>query len=652
MSISSKSRIFIFIGIALLTFTIWFADGYMQWVNSDTAAEAFGTSQHIGFPQGLISKHYHCHARITGAILSYIPFHTIGYYYREITNDPVNALYISQGVMTGTIFMLLVLISAAYISTSAQILSGWYLISAILLMLFTMTMPVLPLNAPMSLGLRFGHQAVMTNYIGTMVIALFALFPYWRYLFSGNWEDWYKDIKCRSLFYALIIAAVFSSTATMIWLGTFAGVAFSAILYYAFGKQGRQTIFFKYFHELMKDSKIYPLILIVILCIIGLIAESTTERGGSALVKTDLIKYAKNYLLFFIDSRTIRYTGAVGLLSIAFIWYCRKRTQSSQLLTLAGIFPWLVIGNLIFIFVIGIPRVPYRFNGYNLGPDTVFPATWSMTLWLLAVITSFWRENKLTWLAPFTLYMLVTNSLLFFTFPGYELREKQKKILTMLYRENINLLPDTILPIPVENVAFSKYELVDNTIPMLRNIGIISPQRKISMVSKDIYDSWHTTLVNNGTPPLLQDMKILKCYPDEFDPKVNKNLADSCVGVYGNEDTFHWLSPNALISLSASKKIAAGIRIIFTASGELFNENPGVRLKVSVLINNRHIKDIPLDGAKQYSVTIDKAQMPKPVDNVYNIKLLTNAYFNPSRMGISSDNRDLSIKLFYIGAHN
>jgi len=153
-------------------------------------------------------------------------------------------------------------------------------------------------------------------------------------------------------------------------------------------------------------------------------------------------------------------------------------------------------------------------------------------------------------------------------------------------------------------------------------------------------DSLSESIVNNNT------------LPDEFDPKVNKNLADSCVGVYGNEDIFHWLSPNALISLSASKKIAAGIRIIFTASGELFNENPGVRLKVSVLINNRHIKDIPLDGAKQYSVTIDKAQMPKPVDNVYNIKLLTNAYFNPSRMGISSDNRDLSIKLFYIGAHN
>lgn len=653
MSISNKSRIFIFIGIALLTFTIWFADGYMQWVNSDTAGEAFGTSQHIGFPQGLVSKHHQVHSRITGTILSYIPFHTVGYYYRELTNDPVNALYVSQGVMTGTIFMLLVLISAAYISTSAPILSVRYLVSAILLMLFTMSMPVLPLNTPISLGLRFGHQAVMTNYIGTMVIALFALFPYWRYLFSGNWDDWYNDVKWRTIFYFFIIATIFSSTATSIWLGTFAVVTFLSFIYYASVEQNRQTNIIKSLYRLLKNSKIYPLILIIPLCIIAVTADLISRLSQVTFSKTNLIEYGKIYMLFFINSGTILYVIAVCMLFILLIaWYYRKGTISSQLLILARIFPWLLIGNLIFIFVIGIPRRPYRFSGYNLGPDTVFPATWSMALWLLAVILCFWRENKLTWLAPVLLYVLITNSLTYFTFPGYESREHQKKILSTLHRENIILPLDTILPIPVEDVAFSKYELNLYTIPMLRNVGIISSQRGISVVSKEVYESWHTALVKNGTPPSLQDMKILKNYPDVFDPKVNKNLADSCVGVYGNEDTFHWLSPNALISLNANKKIATGIQIIFTTSDDLLTENRGVQLKVRILINDQHIKEIPIDGAKQYSVIIDKYQMPKPVDSIYNIKLLTNAYFNPSRMGISADNRDLSIKLFYIGTRS
>lgn len=148
------------------------------------------------------------------------------------------------------------------------------------------------------------------------------------------------------------------------------------------------------------------------------------------------------------------------------------------------------------------------------------------------------------------------------------------------------------------------------------------------------------------------NMKILKNYPDVFDPKVNKNLADSCEGVYGNEGNFHWLSPNALIRLNANKKIDSGIHIIFYTSDYLLSQNPGVQLKVRILINDQHIKEIPIDGAKQYSVFIDKAQMPKPVDSIYNIKLLTNGYFNPSRMRISADNRDLSIQLFYIGARS
>lgn len=505
MYISNNSRIFIFIGIALLIFTIWFADGYMQWVNSDTAGEAFGTSQNISFPQGLVSKDYQFHSRITGTILSYIPFHTAGYYYSELTNDPVNALYISQGVMTGTIFMLLVLISAAYISTSAPLLSVRYLVSAILLMLFTMAMPVLPLNAPISLGLRFGHQAVMTNYIGTMVIALFALFPYWRYLFSGNWDDWYNDVKWRSTFYVFTIAAIFSSTATMIWLGTFAVVTFLSFVYYARGKQNRQANIIKSSYGLLKNSKTYPLILITTLCIVGVIAELTSTRGRSSFSKTNLIEYGKVYVLFIINSGRIWYVVAVCMLLISLIvWYYRKRTISSQLVILARIFPWLVIGNLVFIFVIGMPRVPYRFSGYNLGPDTVFPATWSMALWLLAVILCFWRENKLTWLAPLLLYMLITNSLNYFTFPGYELREHQKKTLSTLHREDIILPLDIILPIPVENIAFSKGELEYYTIPMLRNIGIISSQRKVSVVSKEVYESWHAALVKNGTPPSLQ----------------------------------------------------------------------------------------------------------------------------------------------------
>jgi hypothetical protein len=505
MPVSNKLRIGVFIGIALLSFTIWFADGYLQWVNSDIAAEAFGTSQNVAFPQGLISRAHPHHSRITGTLISYIPFHTVGYLYRELTNDPINALYVSQGVMSGTIFMLLVLISAAYLSTSAHILSVPYLVCAFLLMLFIMAKPVLPLDAPISLNVRFGHQAVMTNYVGTLVIALFALFPYWRYLFSGKWDDWYNDVKWRCLFYVVIIAAIFSSTATMVWLGTFAVFAFLSIIYSYVRRADRgQTGNYNTVYSLLLNTKTYPLIVIVTLCSIGILAESITMIGSSASSQFNIAEYIKVYASFFFSSPTIWYAFAFCLVLIACIRIERKQGKaSSQLLVLASIFPWLVAGNLVFTFIIGMPRIPYRFSGYSLGPDTILAAKWSMALWLMAVIIAFWRENKCIWMAPLLIFILITNSLSYFTFHGYESKQQQKNIFSALHLANKNLPKDSSLPLPVENVAFAKDALLVHTVHMLTTMGIISPQRKISVVSKDDYESWYKEFTNKGMIPLL-----------------------------------------------------------------------------------------------------------------------------------------------------
>ncbi len=590
MSISSnKSRILIFVGIALLTFTIWFADGYLQWVNSDTAGDAYGTVQYIGFPRGLVSQYRH-HSRITGAILSYIPFHTVGYLYRELTNDPVSALYISQGVLTGTIFMLLVMISAAYISTSAPILSSRYLVSAALLMLFIMTMPTLPIHSPISLVLRFGQQSVMNHYVGTMVIALFALFPYWRYIFSGNWDDWYNNVKWRSMFYIFVIAAVFSSTATMIWLGTFALTAFLSIVYYtASAKKGNANIITTS-SSILKNSKAYPLILIMILFIVGVIAESTSERGSSAFSQTNLFEYVKVYVLFFVSSSMMWYTFTCLLLTALLVRDYRKETISYNLLVLARIFPWLVVGNLVFIFVVGMPRVPYRFSGYNLGPDTVLPATWSMVLWLMAVLLGYWRENKLTWLSPLLFFVLITNSLFFLTFPWYESREQQKKILSSLHRENINLPMDITLPIPVENVAFNERALKRNTIPMLRNIGIISLQRKISVVLPEFYESWHVALSKNENLPLAQEYdNIMQQYYNrslaegiDFSRDGYPNFLAEVSGMSDRENWGRWTDAN--MEPTAKFRFKQQLPEKFTLEVKLsaIGQNVGVPIKVRV----------------------------------------------------------------------
>ncbi len=506
MQISNSMRKNIFIGVALLIFSVWFADGYLQLVNSDTSAEASGVSQTVAFPQGLISELQPFHSRIFGTILSNVPFNTVGVLYRELKNDPVNALYVSQGVMTGTVFMLFVLISAAYVSTTAPLLSARYLVSAIMLLLLTMSLPVLPLSVPLSLTLRFGHQAVMTNYVGTMTIALFALFPFWRYIFSGNWDDWYCNGKWRSLFYIFIIAAAFSSTATMIWLGTFALTALLSMTYYLARECKEQRKISYTINCMLKSSKSLSLFIIIGVCIVGVIAESTTDRGGSVLSNLNLFKYVSAYFEFIITSKITWYfcTACILIFTVLSIEY-KKGDLSSQLVILVKMFPWLVFGNLIFIFIIGIPRVSYRFYGYNLGTDTALPATWTMVLWFIAVIICFWRVNKLIWMAPLLMCTLATNSLSYFVFDGYEAREKQKKIFSTLTRENTNLPMNVTLQIPVTNIAFSPGQVEAHAVPMLRRIGIISAQRKVQVVPDAVYESYHTDIVNNSASAVLQN---------------------------------------------------------------------------------------------------------------------------------------------------
>lgn len=499
---SNRIRSLVLIGIALLSFTIWFADGYFQWVNSDTAGDAYALAQGIDFPRALFSNHEY-RARVSATILAYIPFHTVGYLYRELSGDPVTALYVSQGVMAGGVFLLLVLISAAYVSTAAPLRSQRFLLSAAMVLLFAMCLPPLPLHNSLSLTLRFGHQSVMCHYIGAMAIVLAAFFPFWRYLFSGVWLGRRDDSMWKCGFYVLITAAVFSSTVMMIWMGIMAAFALLSIVFCAFRNRrdpGRVPVTEK---KWIHDPRIFPLLLVLFLVVFAVWVESMTARGGGSLQRTDLIQYIGVFFHFLVSPWGL----AIAMTCIALILMIRRWNLrgigSERLALLARVFPWLLAANMVFLFFIGLPRVRYRFDGYNLGPDTALPATWSMVLWIMATLVECWRTRRLIGAAPVLAVLLLSNALIFLDFSpqfyAYQNRERQKSVFQTIFRADRQLAVDAILPIPVENVAFTPAKLQKYTIPMLREGGVISPQRKVKLVSWEAYASWSGVfLAENG----------------------------------------------------------------------------------------------------------------------------------------------------------
>lgn len=471
-------RITILVIIIMVAFTAFFADGYYQWVNSDTAAEAYATTQDIRFPLGLFSEKPF-RSRVTGHMLSYVPFNTFGKIYSFISHDPVNSLYLSQGLMTGIIYTFFILVSASYISFNSKITSTRYIASALAVLLFTLIIPPIDkFDVLFGINFRFNHQAVMTNYVGTLVIALIAIFPYWRRFCTGSWDDFYNNLFFRSLFYIMLIAAIFSSTATTIWLTISSTVALFAYMYY-FTRTSNNGLFFEIKNIIKNSSVCHSYIFIILLGLIAIYLESFSDRASTSVNSFNIAKYLHSFYSFFSESQST-YIFISLIITILLLYKIYKnKIISIEIKKLFCILPWIIIASIIFIFIIGIPSMPFRYNGYNLGRDTTFVATWTICMWFFGIIFSFWKEKLFVYVVPMLLPIIIINLVYFFPFTNYELRDEQKINFEKIYELNKVLPIYSPIYIWSQNISFSKEECEEYTLPMLRNSGIISPSRTV-----------------------------------------------------------------------------------------------------------------------------------------------------------------------------
>lgn len=617
-----------------------------MWVNSDTAGDAVGIPQYIAFPQGLISNQYPYHSRLTATILSYLPFHTVGYAYNAITDNPTNSLYVTQGFMVGVVFIIYVLVSSAYIIPQETKFSWAYLLCVALILMVTMSLPISTLDQYISLAVRFRHQSVVNHYVGTLSIALIVLYPYWRYLINGGWNDWYNNNVLKVLYYTLIMAAVFSSTGTMVWLGVISGFALIAIFITNHHKNlpNPQNIN-QQIQALLKNQLTHPFIFILILAVMGTLAESMSHRTATSFSSFNPVEYLKVLFLFFSQSKEFLILIPVSALLLLLLNNnIKNKVTSKNLVLLKSIFPWLLIANIVYIAIIGIPRVSYRFHGYNLGPDTALPATWTTTLWLLAVMISFWKESKYLWLAPLFLFSLSTNALNYFNFHkdhAYKIKSDQQMVFNTLYSQNKTLDNNIIIPVPFENVAFSEGELTSYTIPLLRDYGILSPNRKIQIVSLASFRQW-------AQNPLQTQQTVLT---------TGKRITTDDSAEAGDFLKYGWSTPEPWGTWSQSEKTQILLPLKFVPQTVILEFRPFLSAQ-----NPVQNMDITINGtpAGHYTLTEAKtnAEITIPIPDQLKSAIresgkvllelsLPNAA-SPKELGISDDTRKLAVGLVAI----
>ena len=138
---------------------------------------------------------------------------------------------------------------------------------------------------------------------------------------------------------------------------------------------------------------------------------------------------------------------------------------------------------------------------------------------------------------------------------------------------------------------------------------------------------------------------------EEFN--VDSNINYSYLGgVYNNEGQFSWIKPHAVIPISDENNSGI-LNIKFLVSDLLRQYNLDKDICVSFKINDVLIKTIEINEFdKEYDINLDITQIPQMYNGGLVLEIITNAYFNPSDEGISSDDRDLSLNLIYVGFAN
>jgi hypothetical protein len=141
-------------------------------------------------------------------------------------------------------------------------------------------------------------------------------------------------------------------------------------------------------------------------------------------------------------------------------------------------------------------------------------------------------------------------------------------------------------------------------------------------------------------------------YPERFDPleRSDLNTHYGYKGLYYWENTFHWAQPEAEIVLPAERIQEAGLELSFYPAPYLLAFTETERPATTIYVNGKIAAKQILAEGEVSTVFIPPQDLPQPEYGFYNIRLVTNAVFNPKERGMSgTDSRNLAVGIQYIG---
>jgi hypothetical protein len=145
---------------------------------------------------------------------------------------------------------------------------------------------------------------------------------------------------------------------------------------------------------------------------------------------------------------------------------------------------------------------------------------------------------------------------------------------------------------------------------------------------------------------------------ESLDPYVCQNINGITEGIYNIEniygtDLFYWVSPHASVYLKHKSCTPNVLEIDYRVAifDLLQNNKPS---KIEIFINGEFFLFVPITDSEYRKIVIDTSENKAIDQNIgyYKIDMITDISYNPYKLGISNDNRDLSFQLYAITSKN
>ena len=192
-----------------------------------------------------------------------------------------------------------------------------------------------------------------------------------------------------------------------------------------------------------------------------------------------------------------------------------------------------------------------------------------------------------------------------------------------------------------------------------------------------LYDDWNNldwkkcldnsdAVMIEMTEPKIKDytkgfVKYLIQYLDEYDPDTRSTAYMETLdavdqdtwdmeymnGVWQKEDGHAWMKGRALLAVQNSRITQEGMQIEFDVPDLLFSEEGDA--EVTIYVNGRNMWRRTYTAPQSEKVILDKEKLRTSDQDVYEVIIESSKTFCPHEMGINEDDRELALRVKYLG---